>query len=183
MSTIVSHIEGEGAGSVCNAADGNTFFRHLLDDHGDHLLRVCIVYLNQVQYAEDAVQETFIKAYQSRKTEQITDPRQQRAWLTRIAINTCKDMLRSSEFRRERFPLPAEALSAAAPSRPNYELLSVVQTLPVKQREVIILYYYQELRMDEIAKLLRISKTTVHYRLRKAKEALRIQLKGSDDDE
>lgn len=162
--------------------DRDVQLQQLLDRHGDHLLRICMVYVKERQYAQDAVQETLIKAYQSPKTIRITDPRQQRAWLTRIAINTCKDMLRKRDFTYETVDLSSDT-QYSSPSPPEYDLLSVIQTLPVPQREALILYYYQELSMEEIAKLLHIAKATVHYRLNQAKQALRIQLEGSDEDE
>lgn len=56
----------------------------------------------------------------------------------------------------------------------------VVLELPVKYREIIILYYYKELKIDEIAHLLSVSDNTVKTRLRRGREKLRDQLKGGE---
>lgn len=61
------------------------------------LLRLCFAYLRDRNLAEDAVQETFLKAFRAlSRYRRLSD---EKTWLTRIAINTCRDMLRSTWFR------------------------------------------------------------------------------------
>ena len=61
------------------------------------ILRLCILYLHDEDLAKDAVQETFIKAY--RNLDGFRDASSEKTWLTRIAINTCKNVRRSAWFR------------------------------------------------------------------------------------
>lgn len=67
--------------------------------HGDGLLRLCFLYLGDRQAAEDAVQETFLKAYQAHG--RFRGDCSEKTWLTRIAINQCKTLL-----RKRRLSLP-----------------------------------------------------------------------------
>ena len=78
--------------------------RHLMDVYGDGLKRLCCVYLRDLGLAEDAVQETFIKAYDHIDELLAGEIESAKAWLMRIAVNTCKDTLRSSWMRRCRCP-------------------------------------------------------------------------------
>ena len=65
----------------------------LIDLYGDAILRLCILYLGDRQLAEDAFQETFLKAWE--KWDGFRGESSVKTWLTRIAVNTCRDMLRS----------------------------------------------------------------------------------------
>ena len=68
-------------------------FARLLDDWGDRLLRLCTLYLKDAHLAEDAVQETLIKAW--RNADKFRGEGSELTWITRIAINVCKSYLRS----------------------------------------------------------------------------------------
>jgi len=75
------------------AAALETFARRLMNEHGDYITRLCFLYLGDEMEAQDAAQESFLKALRA-----FTDFRgesAERTWLARIAINTCKDILRS----------------------------------------------------------------------------------------
>ena len=80
----------------------------LIDLYGDGILRLCILYLGDRQLAEDAFQETLIKAW--KKWDGFRGESSVKTWLTRIAVNTCRDMLRSGWFRTMRRSQPVETL-------------------------------------------------------------------------
>ena len=65
----------------------------LLEEHGDHLLRLCTLYLGDRSQAEDAVQDTFLRAL--RAWPGFRGDCAVETWLVRIAINVCKRQLRS----------------------------------------------------------------------------------------
>ena len=73
-------------------------FARLIDDWGDRLLRLCTLYLGDVHLAEDAVQETLLKAW--RNADRFRGAGSELTWITRIAINVCKSYLRSPWKRR-----------------------------------------------------------------------------------
>ena len=161
----VSYLENE-AGLV-----------RLIDDWGDRLLRLCALYLRDAHLAEDAVQETLLRAWQA--AGRFRGESSETTWITRIAVNVCKSYLRSPWKRRR---APAEELDAllAPPDRPQVDdtLPRAIMALSRPYREVILLYYYQELKVREIAEALNISVPTVTARLSRARAKLRESLKG-----
>ncbi len=72
-------------------------FVQLVETHGDSLLRMCCLYLNDRHLEEDAVQDTFVKAYRS--LARFRGDCSEKTWLMRIAINTCKNYRRSPWHR------------------------------------------------------------------------------------
>ena len=91
--------------------------------------------------AGDAVQETFLKAYQAMDSLRVDGG--EKAWLMRIAVNTCRDMRRSAWFRRiDRRVTPEDLpLASDAPGEENAELALAILRLPQKLREAVLLYY------------------------------------------
>ena len=141
--------------------------------YGDDILRLCLLYLGDRQLAEDAFQETFVKAWRSR--DAFRGACSEKTWLSRIAVNTCRDMLRSGWFRMMKrsepvealFDLPAPEEMDAAPVR------DAVLALPGKYREVIVLYYDRDMKLGEIADTLHLPVNTVSTRLRRARALLK----------
>lgn len=152
----------------------------LLTEHGDSLLRMCVLYLKDESLAQDAVQDTLLKAMWA----QFRGDCSERTFLTGIAINVCKSYLRSPWHRRR---APAEALEALAadpdPEPGDDTLVQAVQALPVKYRAVVVLYYYQELKAREVAQALGLPLSTVTVRLSRARGLLKQQLEGWYYDE
>ena len=152
--------------------------RQMIEENQTALLRMCYLYLHDVHLAEDAVQETFIKAV--RAWDSFRGESSARTWLTRIAMRTCMDMRRGFWFRRVDRRVTPEMLPERAQEAEAGEsaLTLAVMNLPKKEREVILLYYYQDMNMNEIADTLGVTQPTVSYRLRRARERLRGELEG-----
>ena len=146
------------------------------------LKRLCYLYLHDRTLAEDAVQETFLKAY--RFLKDFRGEANERTYLTRIAINTCRDILRGGWFRHMDRRVTPEELPARWEADPYHrEVAAAVMNLPRKLREVILLYYYRGLNMQEIAEMLNITQPAVTGRLKRAREKLKTELKGGGIDE
>lgn len=147
----------------------------LVDQYQAILLQICFMYLHDRDMAEDAVQETFLKAY--RTMAAFRGECSEKTWLTRIAINTCRDMRRSAWFRHmERHVTPEEVTSIPVlPVEDDHAeaLAQAIVKLPPKYKEVILLYYYQDMTMQEIAELLDIAVSSVSGRLKRACARLR----------
>ncbi len=145
------------------------------------LLRLCIMYLHDEEQAKDAVQETFIKAYRS--LDSFRADSSEKTWLTRIAINNCKNMLRSGWFRHiDRSVTPDMLTGRSAPADSEDDALTIeIMNLPVKLREVALLCWLQGMSYDETAAALGISPKAVGGRLNRARKKLRFVLEGSDD--
>ena len=121
------------------------------------LLRLCYAYLHDTELARDAVQETFIKAYRS--MDKYLETASEKTWLSRIAINTCKDMNRTGWFRHvDRNITPDMLPEPAKPVEPeDRELTMEIMKLPAKMREAALLCWLQGLTYNEAADALGIS--------------------------
>lgn len=158
--------------------DREAVIRRMIGEHQTALLRLCYLYLHDVHLAEDAVQETFIKAYRTLDT--FRGASSEKTWLTRIAMRTCCDMRRSFWFRRMDRRITPDMLPDQASEADEDEsaLTLALMNLPRKEREVVLLYYYQDMNMTDIADALGLTQPTVSYRLRRAREKLRQELEG-----
>ena len=120
--------------------------------YSDDVLRTCFVLLSDQSLAEDAMQDTFTKAWKNMSQFEGRENASPKTWLMRIAVNTCKD------YRR-------------------------TQWLPDKYKQVVLLYHYQSMTMEEVADALRVSRPAVSRRLKKAYELLRAELEGGAEHE
>ena len=102
----------------------------------------------------------------------------EKTWLTTICVNTCRDMLRNPLFRhRSRTSLDSLPEKPADFAFPDGTVLTEVMSLPAKYREVVLLRYYEGLKLKEIASALRLSDGKVRSRLNRANTILRDRLK------
>ena len=156
---------------------GRSELERLMEQYGSSLLRMCALYLKDADLAQDAVQETFIRAY--RHIEDYRGESSERTWLTAIAINVSRDMLRTAWFRHQSRSTDIDALpeKPAEFEFPDNTVLTEVMHLPAKYREVVLLRYYEGLKLKEVASALGLSDGRVRSRLNKANELLRDRLK------
>ena len=149
----------------------------LMEQYGSSLLRMCALYLKDADLAQDAVQETFIRAY--RHLNDYRGESSEKTWLTTIAMNVSRDMLRTAWFRHQSRSTDIDTLpeQPAVFEFPDNTVLTEVMRLPAKYREVILLRYYEGLKLKEVASALGLSDGRVRSRLNKANELLRDVLK------
>lgn len=156
-------------------------FEELVAQNQEKLLRTCYLYLRDKQLAEDAVQETFLKAYRSLPA--FRGDSSEKTWLMRIAVNTCRDLYRSEWFRHmDRRVIPEELPESGVPFTSREESLIVeVMRLPRRLREATLLYYYHGMDEREIAEALGVSRSAVSDRLSRARRKLKELLEGRDE--
>ncbi len=149
----------------------------LVETYSQSILRMAYVYLGDSQLAQDVMQDTFTKAWQHLAFFKGESSLQ--TWLMRIAINTCKDYRKSSWFKRVDHGKTLETLPEPAREDPPFDdtLINAVRALPPKEKEVILLYYYQNLNTYDIGKALNLAPSTIHRRRKKAEKRLKITLK------
>ena len=154
----------------------------LITQHQTSLLRLCYVQLQDQALAEDAVQETFLKAYKG--FDSFRGDSSEKTWLTRIAVNTCRDFQRGGWFKHTDRRVTPDMLPVGTvqPDTEDLDLSLAVMKLPWKMREAILLYYYQDMSTEEIAETLGIAQSSVSNRLRRGREKLRKLLEGRDQD-
>lgn len=127
---------------------------------------------------EDIFQTVFLKY--ALHTEPFTDAEHEKAWLIRITINACKDLLKS--FFRSRTVSLDEVLEQPAELPPDHrEVLEAVLSLPQKYRDVIYLHYYEDYSAPEIGRILKKNVNTVYTLLGRARQQLREALGGEGD--
>ena len=144
------------------------------------ILRYCLWHIPDRDLAQDAAQETFCKMI--RYLDAYTHRGKFRAWLYRIAANTCADMQKrkwSTEVSME------ETAQEIAYEEPGFaradgeqQLWEAVGALEEELREAVLLRYAQELTLREIGAVLHLPMRTVQSRLRRAIKKLRIEMKG-----
>ncbi len=152
----------------------------LMERYEKSLLRMCCVYLRDTSAAEDAVQESFLRAYRS--MDDFRGESSEKTWLYSIAMNVCRDMRRAAWYRYVDKRIDFDRLpQAVAPvSEVSIALMTEVMRLPRKNMEAVWLYYYENLNLREVGALLGVTPASVGYRLDKAKKLLRRALKGDE---
>lgn len=150
----------------------------IIDLYGDDILRLCLLYMGDRQLAEDAFQETFVKAW--KYLPGFRGESSVKTWVSHIAVNTCKSMLRTPWLRMRKKSESVDALlNLPAPeAEDHHDLVQAVCALPGRYREVVVLHYHQDMKLREIAEVLHIPANTVSTRLRKARRLLGQALEG-----
>ena len=157
--------------------NGTEYISQLFSEHGDEILRLCFLYLRNREDAEDAAMETFSRAVLN--ADSFRGGSQPRTWLVRIAINVCKDMLKSKSRRTNLGSDPLENIAAddeLLRREERYAVSSVISSLPLIYREAAVLHFYNGFTIKESAKIAGIPQTTMAFRIKRAKELLKKSL-------
>ena len=168
----IVYFSGEGGKNLAIKIN-EELFKKLVTQYGNSILRMCYMYLKDYQLAEDVTQETFLQVWN--KYETFENKSSEKTWITRIAINRCKNCMRASWFKRVSIEeLPEIFENDSSEMILNKGTISLkIMKLPQKYREVILLYYYQELSVKEISAVLNQKETTILQRLKRARECLK----------
>lgn len=157
----------------------------LMEQYGDDILKLSFSYTKNYAVAEELTQEIFLKTYE--KMDSYQQKSSIKTWLWRIAINHCKDYLRSWSYRKivvsetltKQSVTKKETVEGEIIQRDEEDMLvKAVLNLPLKHREVIYLHYFAELTIKEIEGMTGINQNTVKTRLKRAKEMLKTKLEG-----
>lgn len=149
----------------------------MMAQHGDGLLRLCFLMLQDRALAEDAVQETFLKAHRS--YDSFRGNSSEYTWLSAIAANHCKSLRRTAWFNK----VDLEDAFTSLPSNSKVEdesddtVYQAVLSLPNRYKDPVILHYYLGLKVKDIALILRLPQSTVSVLLHRARTKLKAALK------
>jgi RNA polymerase sigma-70 factor, ECF subfamily len=163
-------------------------FAHLVEQYKTPVYNLTYRMLGNSEDAEDAAQETFLRAYSQFGTYDLS--RKFSSWLMSIAAHYCIDQLRRRHFSW----LPIDALDGldwlwASNDQPEQtvidgedrdEVRRLLLKLPAKYRLVIVLRYWYDLSYAEIAQITKMSEAAVKTRLHRAREMLSEHLNGGD---
>ncbi|MGC4377446.1 sigma-70 family RNA polymerase sigma factor [Fictibacillus sp. Mic-4] len=159
----------------------------LMDMYEQSVIRLAYTYVRDRRAAEDIAQEVFVRCYMH--IDGFRHEASLKTWVFTITANLCKDYLRSGWKKYINVVDLMVKLKKSDPSTPELkvvqkseqeELINGVFTLPIKYREVIILHYYQDLSIKEMAEVLQKKEATIRTRLQRAREMLKgkLQQKG-----
>ena len=142
---------------------------YLFHRYRDDVYRLAVNYTRSPQEAEDVCQTVFLKLLEQPDLM----PGREKAWLMQVTANECRDLLRSSWWKRT---VPLEQ-AFQIPKTEADETIYLLRKLPPKYRVVLYLHYYEQYTTAEIAQLLKIPAGTVSTRLKRARERLKTMLK------
>lgn len=174
-----------GEGEVLMEESNEFIIRNLIKEYGTEVMRICMIYLNDFQLAEDIVQETFLKLllrYEKTKNMEIL----QKPYILKTAMNLCKNQIRTRWFKMITLKDVPDQPSNDFPEDWQYDREIIIQKIMAMKpiyKDVILLYYYQEMSVKEIAGMLNLKESTVKVRLKRARELLKPELKEALDYE
>lgn len=154
----------------------------LMDTYGTQIKRFCALELKDAHLAEDAAQDVFVKAW--KHLDSFRGDCNEKTWLIRIAVNTCRDYQRTGWFRfMDRKLTPDDLPEQSAPNAfPDGTVAAAVRALPTQLRTVVLLHFYEGMTLQETAQAMDVSTATVKRRLQKATDTLNRKLKGWYED-
>ena len=155
----------------------------LMAAYGDGIKRFCALQLCDRFQAEDAAQDTFVKAWKA--LDRFRNESSEKTWLMKIAAHVCRDYQRTGWFRHVERRFTAEEMPerAADAPFPDGDVSRAVAALPARLRTAVLLRYYQALPVRDVAEALGVSHATAKRMLKKANGLLRERLEGWYDDE
>ena len=142
----------------------------IVDAYGDMLYRICLIQLRSVSDAEDALQETYLKYI--KKHPDFSSEEHRRAWLIRVAVNQCRDMLRSIRIRTaENIDNVVEKYTDnGGISEEDGTVLRSLMLLPEKYSSVMLFHFVEGYNYKEIADVIGKSESAVKMRIKRGRE-------------
>ena len=170
-----------------NSANREQIIEEIMSLYSQDVYLLAFSFVKDKGLAEDISQEVFIKCY--KHVGNFRGDASIKSWIYRITVNTAKDFIKKKSFRVLKFPkwFFENLKKSESPEEvflqydQNEQLLQNVFALPIKYREVIVLYYFQELRVHEIAETLNINMSTVKTRLSRGRSILKENLVEKGD--
>ena len=163
----------------------DVIFNQLMEDYATDLKRIAFLYVNDMYECEDIIQEVFISCYQNLSS--FKHESSYKTWLIRITINKCKDYKKRWSVKKL-FYKPIISPDFTAPSSEEQfineqysrNMIEQIANLPTKYKEVLILYYYQQMSMTEVSEILNVNINTIKSRLLRGKKILRNKIERSN---
>lgn len=144
-----------------------------IDLYGDTVKRICMIHLKNYSDTEDIFQTVFLKYVLH--APDFDSSEHEKAWIIRVTINACKDLLKSF-FKSRTLPLDSVTEKAEEPGLDHSDVLEAVLSLPRKYKDVVYLYYYEEYSAAEIGSILHKNVNTVYTLLNRGRQALKTKL-------
>lgn len=150
-----------------------SIFEEIYRKYYQDIYRLIYSYLLNKEDAEDILENTFLKLYLNINKFQKKDFIDVKKWLFKVAINNCKNHLKSSWVKKRIFNFRLEE-SKGCQMQDN--LVGCLSKINAMYRIPLFLYYYDGYNISEIAKILNLSESNVKQRLRRGREMLKKEI-------
>ena len=154
-------------------------FEQLYERNYQMVYRLCYTYMKNSYDAEDCTEDVFVKVYTGQL--HFNDENHEKAYLSVMAINTCKDHLRAFWRKKVIADEDIERHSYTVDRSSSY-LLQEIMNLPDKYKDVVYMHYYLGYKTDEVAELLKRKPSTVRNQLAEARKLLKNRLEEIDNE-
>lgn len=152
------------------------FINYIYDTYSNKILNIAYTYLKNISLAEDILQEVLLKLV--KKNIKFDTVEKERNWIFKVTINLCKDVLKSSHFKKN-----VELTDSISYLQPEEQtVLEEVLNLPEKYRTVIYMHYYEDYSLKEISVIMNKKISTIGTWLSRGKKELKKKL-GEWEDE
>ena len=151
-----------------------------IEQYADMVRRICMIHLKNYEDAEDIFQTVFLKYVL--RSEPFDSPEHEKAWIIRVTVNACRDLLKSF-FRSRTVALDQLIEKPQDMPEDHSDILEAVLELPARFRDVVYLHYYEGYTAPEIGRILKKNPNTVYTLLARARQLLKTKLEGVIDDE
>lgn len=151
-------------------------FNDIYSRQAERVFKLCCIYLGNEQDAQDAMHSVFVKMFE--KNIRFKNQNHEAAWFCLTAKNYCYDILKSSWRKKranyEELEKQDNATITGMSSVENRIIMrEALSKIPIKQREVLYLYYYEEMSVKEISILLKRKESTILSQLAAGRKKLR----------
>ena len=147
----------------------------IVDKYAKMIYRIAYINLKSKVDAEDIVQEVLIKCIMNKKP--FKDEEHRKNWIIKVTLNLCIN-LRKSAWKRKIVPLKKDTLDLQ--TEEQYKILYDLDCLPEKYKIVVQLFYFEDLSIERISKILGISESNVRTRLNRARNELKRDFEKGD---
>lgn len=168
--------------------DTEGLLNEIMDRYGQDVLQLVFSYVKNKALAEDLTQDIFVKCYKSLHTYKRNA--KMKTWILKIASNHCKDYLRSWYYRKVQVTekiadftgsVQQDAEQALLEQEAESTLSLALLAIPIKYREVIYLFYFEELTLKEMESVIAVNQNTIKSRLKRARVLLKNELERCEN--
>lgn len=153
-------------------------FEKVYEEYINMVYKICLMYLKKQHDAEEAAQETFMKYL--KYLPDFENQEHGKRWFIKTASNVCKNILKSSWFKRV---ICYDSIPESSYEETKEGIWEEVINLPYKYKIIIYLFYYEGYKTEEISKILDMKPSTVRSNLHRARKILKMNLEGLQDEE
>lgn len=174
-------MEGLSSKDLVNriSEDSNAVIEYILEAYGNKILKLCFIQLGDMEEAKDAAQEVFLKVFKNLK--RYSGESSVYTWIYRITINTCFDILgKRNKSKYEDISLYINFIKESKDTEEiilkrltSHNIREALMKIPERYRILLYMFYFEELKISQIATILEEKENTIKTRLKRGKNALK----------